>query len=286
VQHLEFVHQSHFENNYHRVYPTGRLNLFIDFFWQTKFDELHETHPQGFSDVLFPNLGYTYLVNLGTPFTMQVNENKVQIKQGGFLPRLNMIEAFHSQGNCLFGIKFKVSPVLFQKKVNFAEYNGTVFPLSYLLEPQIIQQLQSDVSFEQRVQLLSDYYEQILQQYQGSLRPVEVVIDILEQMNKDHSFTISIEEHAANHHISSRTLQRYFEAATGTGSKKALQVIRIRKAINHIITSSHNFHYSAYGYYDFSHFYKHLKQFLRKDGLQHLQPHLQLLESLRKKAGR
>jgi AraC-like DNA-binding protein len=286
VQHLEFVHQPHFENDYHRVYPTGRLNLFIDFFWQTKFDELLETHPQGFSDVLFPNLGYTYLVNLGTPFSIQVNDNKVQIKLGGFLPRLNMIEAFHSQGNCLFGIKFKVSPVLFQKKVNFAEYSGTVFPLSYLLEPQIIQQLQSDISFEQRVELLSTYYEQILERHQGSLKPIEIVIDILEQMNSNNAFTVSIEEHSASHHISSRTLQRYFEAATGTGSKKALQVLRIRKAIYHIISSPHNFHYSAYGYYDFSHFYKHLKQFLQKDGLQHLQPHLQLLESVRKKAGR
>jgi AraC-like DNA-binding protein len=286
VQHLEFVHQQHFETDYHRVYPTGRLNLFIDFFWQTKFDNLLRSHANGFSDVLFPNLGYTYLVNLGTPFTMHVNDHQVQVKQGGFLPRLNMIEAFHSTGNCLFGIKFKVSPVIFQKKVNFAEYNGTVFPLSYLLDQQIIQQLQTDVSFEQRVELLSNHYEQILDQHQGSLRPIEIVVDILEYINKENAFTVSIEELAANHHISSRTLQRYFEAATGTGSKQALQVLRIRKAIHHIIHTPHSFHYSKYGYYDFSHFYKHLKQFLQKDGFQHLQPHLQLLETLRKKADR
>lgn len=286
MQHLEFVHQQHFETDYHRVYPTGRLNLFIDFFWQTKFDDLLQTNTDGFSDVLFPNLGYTYLVNLGTPFIMQVNDHRVQVKQGGFLPRLNMIEAFHSTGNCLFGIKFKVSPVIFQKKVNFAEYNGTVFPLSYLLDQQIIQQLQTDTSFEQRVQLLSNYYEQILQKHQGSLKPIEIVVDILEYMNRENAFTLSIEELAANHHISSRTLQRYFEAATGTGSKQALQVLRIRKAIHHIIHTPHTFHYSKYGYYDFSHFYKHLKQFLQQDGFYHLQPHLQLLETLRKKADR
>ncbi len=286
MQHLEFVHQQHFETNYHRVYPEGRLNLFIDFFWQTRFDTLLEQYPEGFSDVLFPNLGYTYLVNLGTPFTMQVNDNKVPVKQGGFLPRLNMIKAFHSKGNCLFGIKFKVSPVIFQKKINFAEYSGTVFPLSYLLEPQIIQQLQTDISFDQRVQLLSDYYDAILQQHQGSLKPIEVVVAILDHVNRQQAFKVSIEEHAAEHQISSRTLQRYFEAATGTGSKQALQVLRIRKAIHHIIHTPHSFHYSKYGYYDFSHFYKHLKQFLQMEGLQHLQPHMQVLEPLRKKVDR
>lgn len=286
MQHLEFVHQHHFETNYHRVYPEGRLQLFIDFFWQTRFDGLLEQFKHGFSDVLFPNLGYTYLVNLGTPFTMQVNEHKVPVKQGGFLPRLNMIEAFHSAGNCLFGIKFKVSPVIFQKKVNFAEYSGMIFPLSYLLDPHIIRQLQTDISFEDRVQLMRAHYDQILDQHQGSLKPIENVVDILEYINRENAFNVSIEELAKQHHISSRTLQRYFEAATGTGSKQALQVLRIRKVIHHIIHTPHTFHYSKYGYYDFSHFYKHLKQFLQKDGLEHLEPHLQVLETLRKKADR
>lgn len=286
MQHLEFVHREHFETNYHRVYATGRLGLFIDFFWQTNFNELFKQHPNGFTDVLFPNLGYTYLINLGTPFTMHVNENSVLVKQGGFLPRLNLIKAVHSAGNCLFGIKFKVSPVIFQKKVNFAEYNGTVFPLTYLMEQKVIQQLQEDLSFKERVHLLSDYYETILEQHAGSLKPIEVVVHILDYMNREEAFTISIEEHAAAHHISSRTLQRYFETATGTGSKQALQVLRIRKVIQHIIRKPETFHYSKYGYYDFSHFYRHLKQFLQKDGLQHLQPHMQVLETLLKKSDR
>lgn len=283
MRHIEFVHAPHFENNYHRVYATGRLGLFIDFFWQTNFDELLQQHPEGFTDVLFPNLGYTYLVNLGTPFTMQVNDHKVVVKQGGFLPRLNMIEASHSTGNSLFGIKFKVSPIVFQKKVNFAEYSGTVFPLSYLLEPSVIKQLQSKIRFEDRVQLLQSYYEAIVQQYEGSLQHIEIVVAILEYLNKEHAFTTSIETLAERFGISSRTLQRYFESTTGTGSKQALQVLRIRKALRQIIHSPSTFHYSHYGYYDHSHFYKHMKQFLQKGGLAHLKPHLQVLETMRKK---
>jgi len=262
------------------------LSLFIDFFWQTDFDHLWKKHPQGFSDVLFPNIGYTYLVNLGTPFIMQVQQNKTEIKGDGFLPRLNHIECYHQTGNCLFGIKFKVSPVIFEKKVNISEYSGTVFPLSYLMEQSVINRIKTAASFEKRVSLLSDHYEQILEQHTDSLQPIKIVTSILADCLQQNKFDLSVEELADKHHISTRTLQRYFETATGISSKKALQLLRIRKAVGHIVNAPETFHYGIYGYYDFSHFYKHLKLFLQKDTLLHLQPHLQLLKTLHKKEGR
>ncbi len=286
MQHIEFFHKDHFEKNYHRHYPAGRLSLFIDFFWQTSFDHLWQKYPEGFSDVLFPNIGYTYLVNLGTPFAMQVEQNKTDMKGDGFLPRLNHIECYHRPGNCLFGIKFKVSPVIFEKKVNFSEYSGTVFPLSYLLEQTVICSIKQSLTFHNRVQLLTQHYEEILDQHEGSLQPIQIVTSILKACLQQNNFDTSVEELAAQHHVSTRTLQRYFETATGISSKKALQVLRIRKAVSHIISAPQTFHYGVYGYYDFSHFYKHLKQFLKKDTLVHLQPHLQLLQTLHKKEGR
>jgi hypothetical protein len=135
MRHIEFIHKDHFENNYHRHHVQGKLSLFIDFFWQTKFEKLWQQYPKGFSDALFPNLGYTYLVNIGTPFVMQVDNKKFNMKTDGFLPRPSYIECFHQPGNVLFGIKFKVSPVIFEKKVDFSDYSGSIFPLSYLARP-------------------------------------------------------------------------------------------------------------------------------------------------------
>lgn len=286
MQHIEFVHKDHFSQNYHRYHVTGRLSQFIDFFWETKFDHLWKKYPLGFSDVLFPNLGYTYLMNLGNPYIMQVEQNKVTMKGDGFLPRLNYIEAFHQPGNIVFGIKFKVSPVIFEKKINFSEYSGTVFPLSYLLEQRMINTVKQAGSFAKRVDVLSRHYELILDEYEGSLQPINIVTAVLTGCLLQNTFDIPVELLADKHGISTRTLQRYFETATGISSKKALQVLRIRKAIDHIISSPETFHYGIYGYYDFSHFYKHLKQFLKKDSLFHLQPHLQLLQSLHRKEGR
>src|SRR6186997_410928 len=286
MRHIEFIHRDHFENNYHRHHVQGKLSLFIDFFWQTKFEKLWRQYPKGFSDALFPNLGYTYLINIGTPFVMQVENKKFNMRTDGFLPRPSYIECFHQPGNVLFGIKFKVSPVIFEKKVDFSDYSGSIFPLSYLAEASLLDKIKKPLSFEKRVQLLIKHYEEQLHKHEGSLRPVNIVTFILDNAVKQNNYNITVEELAAQHRISSRTLQRYFLICTGTNSKKALQVLRIRKAVSDILSNPQKFHYSNYNYYDFSHFYKHLKLFLHNDTLKHIKPHLQLLKTIRKKESR
>jgi AraC-like DNA-binding protein len=284
VQHVEFFHTDHFENNYHRTPPPAALRHFIDFIWETDFGHLWEQYPQGFSDALFPNIGYTYLVNLGTPFVMQVADQFFDMKSDGFLPRHRSIECYHRPGNQLFGIKFKTSPVLFQKKVNFAEYREYIFPLSYLVDQPIIDTIKAVGSFEERVNIIAAYYLPIIEQHAGSLQEAHIVTEILDRCFRDNDFTISIESLAEQYGVSTRTLQRYFEKATSISSKNALQIMRIRKATAHLANTPDSFHYSQYGYYDHSHFYKHLKQFLQKNTLQNLQPHLELLKNLHKKS--
>jgi len=281
LQHIEFFDIDHFENNYHRVRPADELAYFIDFFWETKFDSLLEQNPAGFSDALFPNIGYTYLINLGTPFIMQVDEESFEMKTDGFLPRHKAIECYHRLGNCLFGIKFKVSPVIFEKKINFSEYKDYIFPLSFLLDKTIIDKVKSAEDFASRVNILSLYFKNIVQKYAGSLLPIKIVTEIVQHCNATNNFTTPIQTFAEQYKISTRTLQRYFEMSTSLSSKKALQLLRIRKATQHLATSPGDFNFSLYGYYDHSHFYKHLKNFLQKSTLQNLQPHLKLLQGLR-----
>lgn len=208
------------------------------------------------------------------------------MKTDGFLPRPGYIECFHQPGNILFGIKFKVSPVIFEKKVDFGDYKGSIFPLSYLVDPGLLDKIKKANSFDKRVQVLMKYYEQQLNKYEGSLKPVSVVTSILDNAAKQNNYNLSIVELAIRNKISSRTLQRYFLLCTGVNSKNALQILRIRKAINKMLSTPESFHFSDYGYYDFSHFYKHLKQFLHNDTLEQIKPHLKLLQTAKKKAGR
>jgi AraC-like DNA-binding protein len=282
MQHIEFFHSDHFENNYHRVPPPAALSPLIDFFWETKFEHLWEQYPRGFSDAQFPNIGYTYIINLGTPFVMQVNEKKFPVKTDCFLPRYNAIECFHKPGNHLLGIKFRTSPVILEKKVDFSEYREYIFPLSYLMDHRVIDRVKNASDFDERVNILSDYFLSLVNKYQGSLHPVNIVSGILDKIFQQNAFTVSLEALAGEHAIAARTLQRYFEKCTGINGKQALQIMRIRKATAHLANSPKDFHYSQYGYYDHSHFYKHLKQFLRQNTLKNLQPHTRLLELLHK----
>jgi len=282
MQHIEFFDIDHFENNYHRVKPSAYLAHFIDFFWQTKFEHLWEQYPQGFSDALFPNTGYTYLINLGTPFVMQVDEKQTQMKTDGFLPRHQSIECFHQPGNILFGIKFRISPVVFEKKVNFSEYKESIFPLSYLMDKNILARVKTAQDFNERVEILSGYFKSLIKEFDGSTRPVQIVSEILDSCDRRNDFSVSIEKLAEHYGISTRTLQRYFEITTSLSSKKTLQILRVRKAVSQIAKDPAGFDYKTYGYYDYSHFYKHLKQFLQKGTLVRLKPHLSLLGKLRK----
>lgn len=283
MQHVEFFHQHHFSFHYHRQKARAPLSKFIDYFWETNFAPLYSQYPDGFSDALFPNVGYTYLINLGTPFVMQLEEEKFEMKGDGFLPRHKNMICHHSDGNKIFGIKFNVSPVIFQKKINFSEYRGYIFPLSYLIDRGVVETVKRAAGFEQRVHLLSQYYRGIVEQYAGALRPVEIVTSILKQFENEKAFPVSIEELAGRHQISTRTLQRYFEATTSITSKQALQILRIRKAVEKLAAAPDEFHFSQFGYYDYSHFHKYLKAFLCKHTISIIQPHLALLANRKKR---
>jgi len=277
LQHIEFFNRDHFYRHFHRRKAKNALSTFIDFFWETNFEALWAQYPNGFADALFPDIGYTYLINLGTPYKMQLDEEVFDIKADAFLPRYKNILTTHSVGNKIFGIKFKVSPIIFLKKVNFYEYRDSIYPLVYLLDKGITDKVKAEASFEKRVLIISAYYEEVIKQYKGSLKYADIVTDILKQYSNSN-FTITVEQYASMYGISTRTLQRYFEAATSISSKQALQITRIRKAITAFVQSPSTFNHADFGYFDYSHFYKYCSQFIKRHKMANMQSPLQLLQ--------
>ena len=281
LRHIEFFHQDHFENNYYRVPPPNALSTLIEFFWETRFDPVwKKNEDKGFSDAQFPNLGYTYLINLGNPVAMVVEDQRQKLSTAGFLPRYHPIEAFHQPGDHLFGIKFRISPVLFEKKVNFSEYRGYIFPLSYLMDARVIGAVKRKQPFDQRVNLLSGYFISLLDRYENSMQPIHVVSAFLDRCFQENDFSASLETEAHKSGISTRTFLRYFRACTGISPKQALQVMRIRKAIHGILSNPRKFDHRDFGYFDHSHFYKHLRDFLAQNTFNAKDLHLRVLELL------
>lgn len=279
MQHIEFFHRTHFARQYRRRPARKTLAPYIDFFWETDFEELYDRYPRGFSDVLFPNTGYTYMINLGTPFALQLGGTRYPVKQDIFLPRHQALIAQHGAGNRIFGIKFRVSPIVLEKSVNFSEYRGSVHPLSYLIEKPLLQQVKAAAGFDERVQLLSDHYGAIIERAAGARQPVTLVTDLLQECARTRGFHQSIGQLAEARGVSARTLQRYFLATTSTSGKQALQILRIRTAVELLVSRPQEFRHEDFGYYDYSHFLKHLKSFLGGAPTDIAKPHLELFRN-------
>ena len=134
----------------------------------------------------------------------------------------------------------------------------------------MIDQLKAAKTFRQRVDILTAHYLSVIKRSGDSIKPLHIVSGILDSCINTNNYNISIKEVAKEHNISTRTLQRYFENTTSLSSKKTLQILRIRKAVEHLAGNPSTFHYKIYGYYDYSHFYKHMQNFLQKNVLNKL----------------
>src|SRR5690349_20806734 len=145
---------------------------------------------------------------------MQLEEEKFEMKSDGFLPRHKNMICHHSVGNKLFGIKFKVSPVLFEKKINFSEYREYIFPLSYLIDKTILEKIKSLSTFQDRIALLNNYYEKLIMDAPQEIKKVKVVTECIRYYTEQGNFNLSLSELAERNSISSKTLQRYFMEAT------------------------------------------------------------------------
>jgi AraC-like DNA-binding protein len=192
---------------------------------------------------------------------MQLQNTSLQIRNDGFLPRHHYITCHHTVGNKLFGIKFKVCPIVFEKEVDFSEYTDFIYPLAYLIDKAIVRTIKSAASFEERTNIVFKHYESLISKHSGSLHYVDVVTRILVDSMSTNEFDEPVGELCKRYNISSRTLQRYFRATTSFSSKDALQTMRIRHAVEDLTTSPSTFNFLKHGYYDYSHFHKHLNQF-------------------------
>ncbi len=262
MRHIEFVDADYFAKFHHRVEPQPSLRGFIINYWETDFETLWASHPDGYTDVLFPDIGYTYLINLGTPFLIRFPGRSFRMKIDCFLPRNLLLECRHQPGNKIFGIKFKLSPHIFEKAINFAEYNDGMYSLSYLIDRAVVTRIKSADSFSQRVEIVNKFYHSLVMQHQDELHYVNTVSRILEEFAAPGGGDRRIHDICRKYRIDPRRLQRYFQRTMGTTPKKAMQLIRIRKLLRQVCTNPAAVRITDHGYYDYSHFYKDLKKFM------------------------
>jgi AraC-like DNA-binding protein len=261
LEHIEFIHDHHFINHYTRQKPVDEtLQLFIEYFWETKFESLWTKFPEGFTDSLFPNIGYTYFINLNTPCNILFDNKSFHISKEAFLPRAKPLTLRHFKNNKVFGIKFLASPILLEKKINFTEYQNFVYPLTFLIDQKILGNTRNAGSFQERIKIISDYFLNIITVNKLQKNPVFAVTEIIRycQSNQQYNLPLSFFENLLQ--VSSKSIQRYFATSTGLNYKQAMSILRMRAAIE-IKRKNNEVSSNTLGFYDKSHFYKELKKF-------------------------
>jgi AraC-like DNA-binding protein len=281
IRFIEFFDPTHFERHYEKLAPPAELSHLIAFFCETRFLQPDAALPRQFHCTLFPNTGYHALVNLGGSVRMHQHGQDFDITTEGFAPLHTGIEYSFGADAHVFGIQFHLSPALLDEKANFVNARLLNQAQGYRFDAALVAQLRQAGSFAERAQLAGDYFKKQAEQSGKQLQPLHIVNSIADHYRHHNDFKTPIENWAGEYGISTRTLQRYFEMGMGVSSKKVLQLLRIRRAVAQIAKAPESFHFSQYHYYDNSHFYKHLKQFLNKNTLSHLKPHLKMLQHLR-----
>ncbi|MGI8600476.1 MAG: hypothetical protein ACR2KB_14585 [Chitinophagaceae bacterium] len=234
---IEFIHNDHFQKHYLKYYiQDENLDPFIDFFWETNFDNLWSIYPDGFEDTLLPNIGYTYFVNLVNPCIISYNKQSFRISKEAFLPRSQKMTCHHVKGNKVFGIKFIVSPILFEKKIKFIEYQNFIYPLSYLIDQKVLSHIRQSTSFENRIKIASNYFTNMIQKNRLQKNPAFISTEIIKYCKTQKKFNLPLQFFSDHFRLSHKTIQRNFATTTG---------------IN----------WDDFGYYDKSHFLKELKKF-------------------------
>ncbi len=259
--HVELLHKDHFISNYKIFRPHGQLSRYVECFWETDFTDVFKHQPGGFCNVFLPNVGYTYLIHLGTPFSLELNGSSFSIKTDAFVPRNHAAIVRHRLGNHVFGIKFRVSPIYLLRDVNFFEYRNFIFPLTYLFDDIIIKEVKSATSFQQRVEIVCSYYNRIIKAKKETAA-VRLVGNILYGWQNESNFDGSIKQVGVAHKVNTRVLRGYFETTIGISPKQAFQIVRMRKAIERLLMDPASFDLSSFSYHNKSHFLRHLKAFL------------------------
>jgi AraC-like DNA-binding protein len=174
--------------------------------------------------------------------------------------RSTLLERNNFSTDNIFTIKF--NPLGFESifGVSQARIGNDIVSASEILPDSIIQKLKEPVGLEEKSLFLEKFFFEKL--YKNSsdqfhLQCIKRSIDLFVNSTMD----VTLNEIAAQLHISEKTFNRYFYKIVGTNPKRFFSTIRCRLSLTQYKQAPRQFSPYDFGYYDFSHFSKEVKQF-------------------------
>jgi AraC-like DNA-binding protein len=244
--------------------PCEGLANYIEFFSETSLEATHRfIETETFTVKLFPSYTPTIWINLGSPYQLKngATWHTIDAHTDVLLLRNEIVERNNLPTDNIFTVKF--NPGGFETVLGIPQptLGSDIIPLQDILPAVLIRKLKNLGSFDDRKQLLQNYFLQKLetnrQQDAFYYRCIQGTIDAfcisgMEAGNSDLARQLC---------ISDKTLYRCFTKVVGTNPKNYLGIVRARTALTAWVADNTAFSPYDYGYYDMSHFYKDVVKF-------------------------
>jgi AraC-like DNA-binding protein len=243
--------------------PCEELADHIEFFSESSAGETtRHAAGQKFTIKMFPSWTPTFWINLGTAYTLRLGKEDYIIhpKEDILLLRDTIAVRHNLPTDHIFTVKFFPGGLEAIFGINQARFTGKPFDLRNVLPDQILQRLKKHLTFDQRRQLLQNfflmhYHKQHKRDYYRQLVLDSVEIYAAGNMNYNTS------QVAERVFLSSKTINRYFNTVVGTAPKKYFSTMRARAALSAYVADRQVFQPTDFGYHDSSHFYKGIMKF-------------------------
>lgn len=248
---------------YHFGVPCEELTNHIEFFSESSAEETdHYAAGQIFTVKMFPSWTPTFWINLGTAYKLKLGKQDYMIhpEEDILLLRDSVAVRHNLPTDHIFTVKFFPGGLEAIFGINQVKFTGKPFDLRIVLPDRLLQQVKKHVTFDQRMQLLQNFFllhfhRQKKKDYYRQL--VSDSIDIFAAGNMNYN-TSQVAERLF---LSSKTINRYFNTVVGTAPKRYFSSFRARAALTAFVVDRRAFHPADFGYHDSSHFYKEVINF-------------------------
>ncbi len=251
----EFFQHQHFTANYKVYFPSGDAGLFIDAIWESDYvSDADLKNDFLFRDRIISSVGSTITINLGSAFQLHFGNRQYTITEDYVYSRHLPVLSTHFIGNKMMGIRMKCNVLSEPIPQGTLKMNRDILP------KEISDRIRTAIGFEQRCDIIMDFVMNFvaikkIKEVAGS---ISQSLNVMENMLSEKLSVIDI---AREIHCSTKTMERFFEKYLWDSPKKCFRILRFRNALKQYVSQPEEFSIYDYGYYDFSHFYREVKEF-------------------------
>ena len=254
-------------DNIRKIYkfssPCPELSDYIEFFSESSLEETNKyIANKCFTIKMFPSWTPTIWINLGEPYRLCLGEDRYFIRREDdiLILRNSAAERHNLPTDHIFTVKFFPGGLEAILDINQSKFINKIVDLNAVIPVQLIQRIKELNSFEERMELLQDFFLVNYKKKKTQDYYLKFVRDTTEAYGAAN-MKFNNSEIAEKMFTTSKTINRYFNNIIGTTPKNYFSILKARIGLTAYVANKQLFDPSDYGYYDMSHFYKTVVKF-------------------------